>query len=276
MHVQHEPSQGSNASQAEIIQKLQRRVEELTTENLALSEQLARKEQFTAMIVHELRGPLSPIINYAQLLSRHSCNTAEGSAEQRNITRPGSIQRGTSIIIGQAKRLNRLVNDLLDSYRLSSSGFNLVRANCDLVQLVQEVVDSIRPVAPYHTFVVMLPDEPVIGNWDRERLQQVVGNLLDNAVKYSDEKTTVTIHVWTTSGQAHVSVHNHGSSIPSADIELLFQPYSRLKAAGARQGLGLGLYIAYSIIEAHGGKLRLEPHNGKTPKGTTFSFDLPL
>lgn len=279
MQVQHESFQDANASLAETIQKLQLQVDNLQAENDTLREQLGRKEQFMAMIVHELRNPLSPIINYAQLLSNHICEPVEDKSGSKK-RRTSSIQRGTSIIIGQTKRLSRLINDLLDSTRLTSGHFILVRELCNLSVVVQEIVDSVRPVAPYHSFAVDVPELPVMGNWDSGRLQQVLGNLLDNAVKYSDEHTTITIRVWTTPDLVHVSVHNQGASIPSSDIELLFQPYTRLKATSTRPGMGLGLYIARSIIEAHGGTLRLEPHTDKavdeTAKGTTFSFDLPL
>lgn len=279
MQVQHESFQDANTDLAQTIQKLQLQVDNLQAENATLREQLGRKEQFMAMIVHELRNPLSPIINYAQLLSNHICEPVEDKTGGKK-RRTNSIQRGTSIIIGQTKRLSRLINDLLDSTRLTSGHFVLVRELCDLSTVVQEIVDSVRPVAPYHSFVVDTPELPVIGDWDSGRLQQVLGNLLDNAVKYSDEHTIITVRVWTTPDLAHASVHNQGASIPSADIEQLFQPYTRLKATSARPGMGLGLYIARSIIEAHGGTLRLESHADKstdeTAKGTTFSFDLPL
>src|SRR5207253_8897108 len=107
MQVQHEKSQD------EVIQALQRRVDELSAANLRLKEQLVRKEQFIAMIAHDLRGPLSPIINYAQLLARHASRQSgeiDGSRQ-----RSDAIQRGTTIIISQARRLLRLVNNLHDA-----------------------------------------------------------------------------------------------------------------------------------------------------------------
>src|SRR5450759_1638940 len=165
MQVQHEPSQNDG------IDSLQRRVNELTAANLLLQEQLARKEQFTAMIAHELRSPLTPIINYAHIVARPN---------QRRET----IERGTNIIVSQAWRLTRLVSDLLDSSRLSSGQFSLTRGPCDAVALVKEVVEQLRSVAPYHRFSVEAPDTPVVGNWDYDRLQQALGNLVDNAIKY--------------------------------------------------------------------------------------------
>jgi signal transduction histidine kinase len=263
-------------SYEETIQELQRQVDELTTANLLLQDQLARKEQFTAMIAHELRGPLSPIINYAQMLARQT------SRKRSTPEHSEPALRYTSIIISQARRLSRLVNDLLDASRLSSGQFTLMRETCDIVMLAREIIDQLTPVAPYHTLVLDAPNSPINGLWDAGRLQQALGNLLDNAIKYSDENSTVTVHIRATQESAHVSVHNQGTSIPSADTSLLFRPYMRLPAAttSMRQGSGLGLYITKSIIDAHGGTLRLEPRseeaNGPGSQGTTFSFDLPL
>lgn len=256
MQIQHEQTQD------DVIQALQRRVDELTAANLLLQEQLAHREQFAAMVAHELRAPLSPIINYAQLISRSGQRTE-------------TISRGTKIIISQARRLVRLVNDLLDASRLSAGQFSLIREECNIVELTHEVVEQLRPVAPHHTLVLEASDAPIIGKWDSGRLQQALGNLLDNALKYSDENTTVTIGIVPMENAVHISIHNQGTSIPSADTSQLFLPFVRLPAAGARQGSGLGLHITKSIIEAHGGTLRLEPHTAEE-QGTTFSFDLPL
>ena len=270
MQLQHEQPQNwdggtgdiGNMENENIIQSLQRQIDELTADNLLLREQLARKDQLNAMVAHELRGPLSPIINYAQIIARPN-------------RREETIQRGTSIIISQAQRLNRIVNDLLDAARLSTGQFTLQRKPCDIVALAKEVVEQLRPVASHHTLATDIPDISITGNWDGERLQQAFGNLLDNAVKYSDEQTTVTVRIRATDTIVHVSVHNQGTSIPLEHISQLFQPFVRLPATSERQGSGLGLYITRCIIEAHDGKLDIEPHT-ETGQGTTFWFELPL
>jgi signal transduction histidine kinase len=267
MHVRHEQQDGQrhgepHEQQDELIEGLQRQVNELTAANLLLEEQLARKEQFAAMIAHELRSPLTPIINYAQIVARPN---------QRRET----VERGTNIIISQAWRLTRLISDLLDSSRLSTGQFTLARGPCDVVALVKEVVEQLRPIAPYHSFAVDVPDTPITGNWDYERLQQALGNLVDNAIKYSDEETTIAVRAWQTPGKAHVSVHNMGVSIPPGDIDQLFRPFSRLPGSGSHRGTGLGLYITRCIVEAHGGALRLDQTEDELA-GTTFSFDLPM
>jgi len=255
MHMDHEKSPD------ELIAALKQQVDELTESKLHLQEQLARKEQFTAMIAHELRSPLTPIINYAHIVARPN---------QKRET----IERGTNIIISQAWRLSRLVSDLLDSSRLTSGKFTLACSSCDVVKLVKESVEQLRPIAPYHKFVVDVPDSPMIGNWDYGRLQQALGNLIDNAIKYSLEDSTITIRAWLIPGKVCISVHNEGQSIPLADVDQLFRPYSRLASDPRQKGSGLGLYIAKSIVAAHGGNLQLEPVTDEE-QGTTFSFDLP-
>ncbi len=249
-------------SKDEMIAALKQQIGELTENNLQLQEQLARKEQFTALIAHELRSPLTPIINYARIVAR---------PDQKRET----IERGANIITSQAWRLSRLVSDLLDSSRLTSGQFTLACGPCDVVKLVKETVDQLRPTAPYHTFVVDVPDSAITGNWDYGRLQQVLGNLVDNAIKYSLEETTITIRAWRTPGRVYISVHNEGQSIPFAEIDRLFRPYSRLESASRQKGSGLGLYIAKSIVEAHGGNLQFEPPT-EEQQGTTFTFDLPF
>ncbi len=259
-------------TQDENIQELQLLVAKLTAEKLLLQEQLASKEQFTAMIAHDLRSPLTPIINYAKLIIR----------QQGGQPNP-SLHRSANIIISQAQRMTRLVGDLLDMSRLTAGKFALIREQCDIIALVTEVVEQLRPVAPRHKLVLDVPEGSLSSNYDSERLQQAVGNLLDNAIKYSYEETVITLRVWTTANTVHVSVHNIGMDIPDEEIDQLFLPFVRLQTANVRKGSGLGLFITKSIIVAHGGELQLEPYvvdaNSDTPKcstGTTFSFTLPL
>lgn len=250
------------------IRDLQSQVNELAAARLLLEEEvaqlkaeLAQKERFAAMVAHELRSPLTPIINYAQIIARPN-------------QRRESIERGSQIIISQAWRLARLAKDLLDVSRLSAGQFALKCQDCDITEVIKEIVEQARPVAPFHTFKIDIPAESLVGNWDSDRLQQALGNLIDNAVKYSDDETTIVIKARKAEGAVQISVHNAGASIPKAQIDQLFRPFSRLQAAMPQDGVGLGLFITRSIIEAHGGALRLE----ELPEGqgTTFSFDLPL
>jgi len=260
-------------TQNENNEDLRRQIAELTTENMLLKEQLATKEQFTAMIAHDLRGPLTPIISYAKMIIR-----------QQGGQPSTSLRRHANIIIGQAQRMTRLVGDLLDMSRLSTGSFTLFPKQCDLIALVNDVVEQLRSVSPHHKFTVDVPEGTLISNCDSERLQQAIGNLIDNAVKYSFEETFITIRVWTTPQTIHMSIHNIGRDIPEDEIDLLFQPFVRLQAATTHKGSGLGLFIARSIITAHGGELHLEPYvmnkdaddaEEMQSTGTTFSLTLP-
>lgn len=254
--------------QEDVIRDLQNQINELTAARLLLEEEVAQlkaeraqKERFAAMIAHELRSPLTPIINYAQIIARPN-------------QRRESVERGSQIIVSQAWRLARLTKDLLDVSRLSSGQFTLKRGTCNLSKVVTDIIEQIKPVALFHKFAVELPVEPLQGNWDSDRLQQAVGNLLDNALKYSDDETTITVKVWVEDNMARVSVHNVGASIPKAQIDQLFRPFSRLQTAVPQDGTGLGLFITKSIIEAHEGKLYLE--EASEGQGTTFVLALPL
>ena len=262
MQIQDEQTQQDDQMPDEAIKGLQRKIDELTAANLALKEQLVRREQFASMVAHELRGPLTPIISYTQMIQRRS-------------QRLDPILHDAAIVLSQARRLVRIVDDLTDAAHLSSGQFSLITSPCDVAALAREAVDQVRPLAPYHLIVAETPGEPVTGDFDGERLQQALGNLIDNAIKYSDTHSTITVAVTRQESAIHVSVHNQGAIIPAADIGQLFRPYVRLQATSARQGSGLGLYITKCIIEAHGGVLRLEPHSAEEA-GTTFSFDLPL
>ena len=250
------------------IADLQDQVNELTAAKLLLEAEveqlkaeLEQKERFAAMIAHELRSPLTPIINYAQIIARPN-------------QRRENIERGSQIIVSQSWRLARLAKDLLDVSRLSSGHFALKCQPCNLVKVVKDLVEQVKPVAPGHTFQLEVSAEALMGVWDRDRLQQAIGNLVDNAIKYSDDETTITVKIWEVESKACVSVHNVGASIPKSQIDQLFRPYSRLKTPVPQDGTGLGLFITRSIVEAHGGVLRLD----ELPEGqgTTFSFDLPL
>jgi signal transduction histidine kinase len=261
----------SEPSHEELIGDLQRQVDELTAENKMLKTQLEQKEQFIAMVAHELRNLLTPIINYAQMIAQLAFPRQKAGEEEK----PGrKLRRYSNIITSQSRRLGRLINDLLDASRLTSGQFTLVRKPCDIVALTKESIEYLIPVAPRNRIELQAPQESIRGIWDGERLQQVIGNLLDNAIKYSNPDTAIIVRIWRTPGEVHVSVRNEGIIIPKENIDQLFRPYTRLPASsGNRRGSGLGLYITKSIIEAHEGEMQLEP---STEAGTTFSFSLPL
>jgi signal transduction histidine kinase len=172
--------------------------------------------------------------------------------------------------------MNRLISDLLDVSRMTDQQLELRLQRIDLVTLVRHVVEQQQPLAPQHPFTVQLPATPLVGWWDGGRLEQVLLNLLNNAVKYTPQggPITVTVRGDAAQGCVIVAVRDTGIGIPPDSLSHLFTRFYR--APNARQirstGLGIGLYVSQQIVRAHGGEITVESTPGT---GTTLSIRLP-
>jgi signal transduction histidine kinase len=248
----------------EATQALQRKVEELAQAKQTLEEAHQQQSLFLAMVAHELMNPVTSIIAYAQYAGRPN-------------QKPERVAGSTASIVSQGERLKRLIRDLQDVSRLATGQFELKRAPCDLIVLTKEAVEHFRSRHTNHQFVFHPPAEDTFpGSYDRDRLLQAITNLLDNAVKYSDPQTTITIQLWAEGGDEHLSISDEGIGISPEQRALLFQPFARLEPARTRKikGTGLGLYITKGIIEAHNGRLLIETGAGNGT-GTTFTLSFP-
>jgi signal transduction histidine kinase len=239
--------------------ELNQKVTELAEAKRRLEEAQQERERFISMIAHELSQPLTTISGYLQLLER------KASSDE-------SQRRAIATISTQTRRLARLVRDLADASRLSAGQFEVQRAPCDLVEVVREQVD----LAPIHAegrpVQLELPPGPIPASCDRDRIGQVVLNLLDNAIKHG----TGTIHVRLAQegDRAVLTVSDEGPGIPPDRITRIFEPYVRLSEGnGTPRGTGLGLYITRGIVEAHGGTIAVQSAPGQ---GTTFVVRLPV
>ncbi|HZX64689.1 MAG TPA: hybrid sensor histidine kinase/response regulator, partial [Myxococcales bacterium] len=175
----------------------------------------------------------------------------------------------------QVRRLSRLVEDLLDVSRLESGRLTLSRAGVALDQIVSEVVSDFRAAAPQHEIVLRRPARGVQAMGDRERLEQVVVNLVQNAIKYSPQGGRVEVSVERNGSQARVTVTDEGIGIPTDEQGHIFERFFRAQNAATRNygGLGIGLYVSNEIVERHGGAFEVVSDPGK---GTTFAFTIPL
>jgi signal transduction histidine kinase len=225
------------------------------TERVALQR---TEQEFAAMVTHELKNPLQPIQGYAQMMQRRSAYS----------------EQAVTTIIRQAKRLERLIDDLLDVSRLDAGRLTLAPEWVDLGALVESSAAQAQATTHLHTIHVEVAHEPLRGQWDRDRLEQVLQNLLSNAVKYSPEGGRVLVRAEQRGTEAVVSVTDQGPGVAPEDIARLFQRFSRLESAVASsvKGLGLGLYISRRLVEAHGGRIWAE----SSGSGATFAFALPL
>ena len=218
-----------------------------------------RRQRFIAAVAHDLGQPITIIRGQAQLLSRRGDDPA----------RRGS---GLAAIQAAATTLERLRLDLLDVTQLTAGRFKVRPEPMELMGLLRSLVEARRETAPGHRLVIEGPPE-VHGHWDRDRLAQVVSNLLGNAIKYSPEGGEVRIEVSQQNGMVRVCITDRGLGLRPDSVSRLFVPFERLDEARSLAGLGLGLYISKGVVEAHGGRIWAEsPGPGQ---GSTFCFTLP-
>jgi two-component system, OmpR family, sensor histidine kinase VicK len=215
----------------------------------------AAQRDFLAMVSHDLRSPLTIIRASAQLLQRRG--------EYRETT--------IATILDYADRMARLIDDLADVVRLEEGHLPLQREPLDLVALTRECAAGVEEHSERHAIRVEAPDAAICGEWDRVRLEQVVENLLGNALKHGAEDGEVVVRVEERAGEARLSVRDSGPGIDPAHVPHLFDRFYRANTGSS--GLGLGLYISRILVEAHGGRIWVESRPGH---GSTFTMALPL
>src|SRR5712691_8396091 len=242
---------------------LERMVQQRTKE---LVEANAAKDKFLSIVSHELKTPLTSLKGMTQLLRRQI--KREDSDEVMSV--------GMEYMERALRRMEVLVNDLLDVSLVETNMFVLHRKRCDLVELCRQLIDEYTAgTGPALTFEV--PGEPLEVEVDAVRVSQVLINLLTNARKYSPKGAPITVTLQQVGYEAIVSVRDMGIGIPAEMQANIFEQFYRVPGVevqtGSHTGLGLGLYISRKIIERHGGHIDVqsEPENG-----STFSVILPL
>jgi signal transduction histidine kinase/ActR/RegA family two-component response regulator len=236
--------------------------DELAKKNANLEK---RKDDFLAMLGHELRNPLSGISSAARVLLH-----------------PGLDKRGltesATIIQRQTAQMEHLINDLLDVSRVTRGDVTIDKAPVDLVAKIQVAVEQVSALVTHreHKLVLNLPASPVWVLGDKIRLVQVVTNLLVNAARYTPHKGELTVTLSTTQDEAHISVQDNGIGIKPELAAIVFDIFVQAKRStdGVMGGLGLGLSLVKSITEAHGGRVAV--YSAGLNHGSTFGVTLPL
>ena len=223
------------------------------------------RDEFISIASHELKTPLTALkLRLGSAIRMGERLAADGQAEK--------LTRALAASSTTADRLGGLVDDLLDVSRLTAGRFVLRIERVDIVELVREVVGRLREQATeVGSSIEIAVAVPVVGSWDRSRLEQVVTNLISNAIKYGMGKP-IALSVETSGDRVRIRVRDVGMGIPRADHSRVFQAFERLPTAERVGGLGLGLYIGRQIALAHGGSLTVE---STPPHGSTFTLDLP-
>jgi len=224
------------------------------------------RDQFLAVAAHELRTPIATLT----LLVDHLITTLSRSAE--NAPTDTALEELT-LLKRQVHRLTALVVQMLDVSLITAGGLKLVPSRVDLRAVVRDVVHRFDlELQQRRVTVVLDAPQPVSGTWDEGRVDQIVTNLLSNALKYGAGRP-IEISVRTRGSQAVVVVHDHGVGIPADEQERIFGPFTRATTARYHAGLGLGLWIAQQIARASGGRILVE---SRPEKGSTFTVELPL
>jgi PAS domain S-box-containing protein len=229
----------------------------------ALSEADQRKNEFLGMLSHELRNPLTPIRNSLEVLNRAT---------------PGGEQycRARVIIGRQLNQLTRLVDDLLDVTRISRGKIRLQQARLDFVEVVRQTVEDHRSLLEGRDLAVELPAYSLWVIGDRARLEQAIGNLLQNAAKFTPHGSKVSVSLARTDGRVVVEVADTGMGIEPDLLSRLFEPFAQgeRSLARTRGGLGLGLSLVKGLIEQHGGTVAGDSDG--PGRGARFTLTLPL
>ncbi len=237
-------------------------------------EDAAARERFLSMASHELKTPLTSLKLDIQLLARALERAAGGAGAGEGVS-PGRILGRLQVAARKVLQMEHLIANLLDSARVRAGKLELDIEDVDLSALVREVVDRFRDEAGRAGCVLALDVEEVVrGRWDRLRLDQVVTNLLSNALKYGRDKPVV-IALHREGGCARLSVTDRGMGISPEDQRALFEPFRRAAAAKDARvgGIGLGLWIVDQIVRALGGSIEIDSRPGE---GATFAVTLPM
>jgi signal transduction histidine kinase len=224
------------------------------------------RDQFLSIAAHELKTPLTSLLGYAQLFQRRMLR--EGTMLERD-------QRSLRVMVEQAQRLNRMVQALLDISRLELGQLTITREAVDIGVLVRRIVEENQHTLESRSLQLHAPDTPLIIQGDELRLEQVIQNLIQNALKYSAANAPITIIVEGNSPYVSIAVVDQGIGIPQNALPLLFQRFYRASNAEQRQisGIGVGLYVVREIVTMHGGEVSVESTEGQ---GSTFTVRLPL
>lgn len=232
--------------------------------NMQLREEQRRKDEFLAMLGHELRNPLSALVTAVGVL--------QATADPRH------VKKMAEVMCRQTTQLSRLVEDLLDMSRVSRGQIELRRQAVNLQQSLADAIEQSRPMiaARGHQLTVSITEEPLILNADRARLIQIFSNLLSNASKYTDHGGRISVNAVREGNLAVVSVQDNGIGLAADMLDSVFDLFTQVKVEVDRSqgGLGIGLTLVRSLVRQHGGNVVAE--SAGFGKGATFTVRLPL
>ena len=243
---------------------------ELTKKTAELERSNDIKNQVMGMAAHDLRNPLTVILNFAEFLI-HDHLEGVGSFTEDQYQMIKQIKESSNYMV-------QIIEDMLDMSSFDSGSVKLKKMNCNLVDLIEEVTSLSRNPANKKNIVITtrLPDSSIYKEIDTHKIRQVLDNLLSNAIKFSNSNTEVKIGINAVdeSEEVIIFVKDQGQGIPKDEIKKLFEPFSKIsvKSTAGEKSTGLGLAIVKKIVEAHGGKIEVDSEVGV---GSTFIVKIP-
>ncbi len=224
-----------------------------------------RKDEILAIAAHDLKTPLTSILAYAQFAARLLTVPAPDV---------GKVEQALAVIEDQSRTMSLLLDDLLDASHIEMGAFEMWPANCDLCASLNAVLTRLEP-DEHGRIDVAVSHTSMEGQWDQRQVEQVLANLIGNALKYSPHDTRVNVVATRSDAGIEVAVTDHGMGLLEGDSQHVFERFHRTQRARASglAGHGLGLYICHAIVTAHGGKLWAE--SAGEDRGATFRFTLP-
>ncbi len=241
--------------------RLEQRNFELQRERRASQELEQLKNNFVSLISHDLKTPIAKIQSVVGRLM--------------NDERTQAWRRDLDVLHASGEELNKYIRSILSLLRVESQAFRIFRETADVNEIIEEALVQLNPLAEEKNISIIKKLEPLFSvEFDRTLIKEVVINLLDNAIKYSNQGSQVTISSFETDDSVHVEITDLGRGIAPEDLERVWQKFARGSGEDLRsRGTGLGLYLVRYFVELHGGKIALKSQLGQ---GSTFSFSLPL
>jgi PAS domain S-box-containing protein len=231
--------------------------EALVQRNAELEQARHKRDRFTAAVCHELKNIGNAMSLQAQVLKVGKD--------------PAKVRKRAGVIVAESQQLGRLVEDMRDATAIETQRFSLQPKSCDIGAIAKQRTETYQLATDEHTLHVRVPDDPLLGHWDAQRLGQVIDNLLSNAIKYSPEGGEILVAVAREGTEAVMTIADSGLGMSPEQLPHVFEPYARVHMEIA--GVGLGLFVTRGIVEAHGGTITPTSAPGA---GTTFTVRIPI